>query len=109
MDKPLVWLHGEVRTPPFSAKARVAAGELLRRLQRGEKLDMPESRAMTSIGSRCHELRIDDGGVTWRTVYRLDVDAVVILEVFKKKTRATPSNVLEVCRNRLRAYDRESE
>jgi hypothetical protein len=25
-DKPLVWLHGEVKTPPFSKKARVEAG-----------------------------------------------------------------------------------
>ena len=25
-DKPLVWLHGEIRTPPFSKEARVEAG-----------------------------------------------------------------------------------
>jgi hypothetical protein len=31
-DKPLVWLHGEVKTPPFSKEARVEAGVLLRRL-----------------------------------------------------------------------------
>jgi hypothetical protein len=37
-DKPLVWLHGEVRTPPFSKEARVEAGVLLRRLQRRETL-----------------------------------------------------------------------
>ncbi|HET7699063.1 MAG TPA: hypothetical protein VFK57_25315 [Vicinamibacterales bacterium] len=37
-DKPLVWLHGEVRTPPFSTEARIEAGTLLRRLQRGERL-----------------------------------------------------------------------
>jgi phage-related protein len=28
----------------------------------------------------------------------------VILNVFKKKTRATPRNVIEVCKERLRAY-----
>ncbi len=32
MDKPLVWLRGEVKTPPFGAEARVQAGFLLRRL-----------------------------------------------------------------------------
>jgi hypothetical protein len=42
-DKPLVWLHGEVKTPPFSADARIEAGVLLRRLQRGEKLSLPHS------------------------------------------------------------------
>ena len=40
-DKPLVWLHGEVKTPPFSQVARLEAGFLLRRLQQGESLGMP--------------------------------------------------------------------
>lgn len=35
-DKPLVWLHGEVKTPPFSQEARIETGVLLRRLQQGE-------------------------------------------------------------------------
>jgi hypothetical protein len=29
-DKPLVWLHGEVKTPPFTPAARLEAGTLLR-------------------------------------------------------------------------------
>ncbi len=37
-DKPLVWLSGEVKTPPFSTEARLEAGFLLRRLQRGVEL-----------------------------------------------------------------------
>src|SRR5687768_2345670 len=36
-DKPLVWLHGEIKTPPFSPEARLEAGVLLRKLQQGEK------------------------------------------------------------------------
>jgi hypothetical protein len=43
-DKPLVWLHGEIKTPPFTAAARIEAGVLLRRLQRGELLGLPHSR-----------------------------------------------------------------
>jgi phage-related protein len=89
-DKPLVWLHGEVKSPPFSDAARVDAGYLRRRLQMGERLSLPHSRPMPAIGRGCHELRIVDEKVTWRIVYRLDDDAVVILEVFEKKTRATP-------------------
>lgn len=104
-DKPLVWLHGEVKTPPFSAEARVEAGVLLRRLQRGERLSLPHSRPMPSIGPRCHELRIPDANATWRLVYRLDPDAIIIAEVFSKKTQATPKHVIEACRGRLRAYD----
>ena len=104
-DKPLVWLHGEVKTPPFSAEARVEAGVLLRRLQRGERLRLPHSRPMPGIGARCHELRIPDADGTWRLVYRLDSDAIVIAEVFSKKTPATPKHIIEVCQSRLKAYD----
>lgn len=105
-SKPLVWLHGEVKTPPFSRAARVEAGFLLRRLQNGELIEMPASRPMPTIGSNCHELRIDDGSVAWRIVYHVDSDAIVILEVFQKKTRTTPKQVLEVARKRMRAYQR---
>ena len=104
-DKPLVWLHGEVKTPPFSAAARLEAGVLLRRLQRGERLEMPQSRPLPSLGPRCHELRIQDEQVTWRFVYRVDGDAIVIAEIFRKKTQATPRQVMGVCQRRLRAYD----
>ena len=36
----------------------------------------------------------------------LDANAVVILEVFVKVTRATPKSVIEACRERLRRYDK---
>lgn len=81
-NKPLVWLHGEVKTPPFTMGARLEAGVLLRRLQSGENIGLPDSRPMPGIGRRCHELRINDETVTWRVVYRIDPDAIVILEVF---------------------------
>jgi len=104
-DKPLVWLHGVVRTPPFSREARVEAGYLLRRLQSGEKLAMPHSRPMPSIGPRCHELRIHDEKVTWRIIYRSDDDAIIILEVFEKRTKQTPQPVIDACKQRLRDYE----
>lgn len=107
-EKPLVWLEGEVKTPPFSQAARLEAGFLLRQLQEGEKLGMPHSRPMPSIGLRCHELRIADENATWRIIYRLDHDAIVILDVFNKKAQQTPKKVTEVCKKRLMRYDKES-
>jgi phage-related protein len=104
-EKPLVWLHGEVKTPPFSTAARIEAGVLLRRLQRGEQLGLPHSRPMPDIARHCHELRIRDEEHTWRIMYRIDPDAIVILEVFSKKSQQTPNRVMEVCRQRLKAYD----
>jgi phage-related protein len=104
--KPLVWLRGEIKTPPFSSKARLEAGGLLRRLQLGESLGMPHSRPMPGIGVRCHELRVRDEQHSWRIMYRLDPDAIVILEVFAKSTRETPDKVMEDCRRRLKMYDK---
>lgn len=104
-NKPLVWLHGEIRTPPFSKPARLEAGFLLRRLQQGDRIGLPHSRPMPAVGRRCHELRINDQDVTWRIIYRTDPDAVIILEVFSKKTAQTPKQVIQSCKGRLKDYD----
>ncbi len=104
MEKPLLWLHGEVKTPPLSTKARVEAGVLLRRLQCGENLPLPHSRPMSAIGKACHELRIQDETKTWRIVYYLDAEAIVILDVFSKTTQQTPKLVIDTCKARLRRY-----
>ena len=104
-NKPLVWMRGEVKTPPFSRRARLEAGFQLRLLQKGESIGLPHSRPMPSIGARCHELRIHDADQSWRIVYRIDTGAIVIAEVFSKKTGKTPRSVLDVCKRRFRDYD----
>jgi phage-related protein len=108
-NKPLAWLHGEVKTPPFSQEARIEAGVLLRQLQKGETLRLPHSRPMPSIGTRCHELRIRDADKNWRIIYRIDDDAILIVEVFNKTTRSTPKNVIEICKKRLSKYDTDQQ
>ena len=63
---------------------------------------------MPSIGKRCHELRITDSDGIWRIVYKIDEDAIVILEVFSKKTAKTPKSVLDTCKRRIQGYDDET-
>jgi phage-related protein len=104
-DKPVVWLAGEVKTPPFSKDARLEAGFLLRRLQKGGDVKMPQARTMPSVGRRCRELRIRDENKNWRIMVRIDEDAVVVVDVFEKKTRTTPAKVIAVCKDRLKRYD----
>lgn len=60
---------------------------------------------MSTIGPRCHELRINDGAGTFRIIYRADTDAVIILDVFLKKTQQTPQSVIASCKRRVREYD----
>jgi phage-related protein len=105
ISKDVVWLHGEVKSPPFSKAARLEVGELLRRLQDGEALGMPCSRPMPSVGPRCHELRVRDENINWRIIYRIDADAIQVGEVFRKTTRETPGEVIDNCRSRFAKAD----
>ena len=98
-------LRGEIKTPPMSESARRETGFLLRRLQQGELLALPHSRPMPNIGPRCHELRINDENKTWRIIYRIDNDAIVVVEVFEKKTQKAPRQIIANCQRRLRLYD----
>jgi len=66
---------------------------------------MPHSRPMPAIGERCHELRVIDINATWRIIYRIDPDAIVIMDVFSKKTRAIPQSVIHRSRQRMQEYD----
>ena len=70
-----------------------------------ESLGMPHSRPMPGIGGRCHELRVRDESTNWRLIYRVDADAIVLLEVFAKKTGKTPAAVIRACKARLKRYD----
>ena len=40
-------------------------------------------------------------------MYRIDNDAIIILDVFEKKTNQTPNAIIVACKRRLVAYDRE--
>ena len=108
-DKTLVWLGRGIHSPPFSTSGRVEAGYRLRRLQKGELLSMPQSRPMPVIGPRCHELRVQDVDHSWRLIYRVDPDAIVIAEVFAKNSRQTPREIIELCRKRLWTYDQRAQ
>lgn len=59
---------------------------------------------MPAIGGQCHELRINDRDQTWRIVYQVAPDVIVILDVFSKKTQSTPVQILQICGKRLAGY-----
>ena len=59
---------------------------------------------MPRIGKSCYELRNVDKNVTWRIIYHIADDAIVILEVFAKKTKQTPKKVVEACIKRMISF-----
>jgi len=103
--KPLVWLHVEVKTPPFTPEGRQEAGVLPRLLQEGERLGMAQAEPLPDVGRRCGALRIRDAEHNWRIMYRIDADAILVVEVYPKKTRKIPDAVIEGCKQRLKRYD----
>ncbi|HZP81653.1 MAG TPA: type II toxin-antitoxin system RelE/ParE family toxin [Chthonomonadaceae bacterium] len=108
-SKPLLLLHGSLKSPPFSNAIRSQVGFLFRQIQNGERFGMPISRPMPMIGPGCHELRLSDNAanIEWRVIYCIASDAILILDVFAKKTRTTPSSVIAACKERLRNYESE--
>jgi len=38
-------------------------------------------------------------------MYRIDDDAIVLIEVFSKKTGKTPKRIIDLCKKRLKEYD----
>ena len=61
---------------------------------------------MPDVGPHCHELRVNDVNTTWRVVYRIDDDAILVVEVFEKKTQQKPKSVIDVCKKRIIQYDK---
>jgi phage-related protein len=78
---------------------------LLRLLQEGEHLGLPQAERLPDVGPRCGALRVRDAEHNWRIMHRVDADAVLILEVYAKKTRKLPDEVIQRCKQRLRQYD----
>jgi phage-related protein len=107
-DRPVVFLAGtSIKTSPFTEAGRIDAGMLLRRVQDGEAVGLPESRPMPSIGPRCHELRVRDAGHYWRIVYRVDPGEILVVHIFPKSTQKTPKREIDLCRKRLAEHDAE--
>ena len=78
------------RTRPSGSPTGTTAGRLL---QRGETPSLPHSRpTFFSIDPGCRGPRVNDRDETRRVVYRLDADAMHVLDVFAK-TRATPDEI----------------
>ena len=71
----------------------------------GETLGLPSSRPLPLIGERVHELRINDSNQTWRLVYKIFPDAIVIAAVLSKKSQALPKPIIDVCIRRFKEYE----
>lgn len=105
MDKPIIWVGRslkELRSMPDEVKDEI--GYALDQIQKGETPGVASR--MKGDLSDVMELRIDEGGDTYRAMYTVKLSGVVyVLDAFKKKAkrgRATPRADLERVRERLK-------
>ena len=63
---------------------------------------LPEIRGRPAQNDR---QRVASFAVLRRIIYRIDHDALVILDIYAKTTRETPDAVINICQQRLKAYD----
>lgn len=78
---------------------------MLRQLQQGHQLGMPQAEPLPNVGPRCGALRIRDAQHNWRIMVRADADAVLVLDVYSKKSRRIPDEVIARCKDRVKRYD----
>jgi phage-related protein len=66
---------------------------------------MPKAEFLPIVGKRCGAIRVRDAQHNWRIMYRVDETVVLIVDVYDKKTRRIPDEVIDRCKQRLKRYD----
>ena len=99
---------GTIRS--FSPQVRQEIGALLRILQDGGILGMPQSRSMKQLASSAFELRVKDRNGIYRVFYVLfDKHNILVPHAFTKKTEKTPPREIDTAQKRLRRLINENE
>ena len=89
----------------FPDVAKQNLGFDLRLLQQGQQ--PTDYRPMTAVGPGVFDLRDQDERAWYRVIYLSRVRGVIhVLHCFEKKSRETPTNAINIARQRLKAVRR---
>lgn len=89
----------------FPKEIRYELGYLLHLLQKGENLEIPFSKPMSSIIVGAYELRIRGKDGIYRVFYYLKkAEGIIVFHCFKKKSQKTPRQELNVALERLKEF-----
>ena len=87
----------------FPTKVRKTIGQVILELQKGEKLSMPLSRPVKSIGPGVEEIRSKDLNGIYRTFYLARMkDRIIVFHAFITKTQKTPKKEIKIAKKRLK-------
>lgn len=91
-------------------KTKIEIGSLLLKVQMGVKLNFPHSRPMSIIYPKTFELRLKDAHGSYRLIYNLYKETVILIpHAFIKQTRTTPLKEIEIAKKRLSELMNESK
>jgi len=87
----------------FSMSARKIIGQAILDLQKGEKLSMPLSRPVKSVGLGVEEIRVKDSHGIYRVLYLTRMkDRIIVFHAFVKKTQRIPQKEIKTAGKRLK-------
>ncbi len=108
--KPAIF-HAEARDAirNFPVTVKRALGKAIWELQKGERLGMPLSRPMPSVGPGVEELRVKDKSGAFRAFYYVrSTEGILVFHAFGKKSRATPVSEIRLGKKRLKELVNET-
>lgn len=77
-------------------------GSILTKLQKGENVGEPDTKAMKSVAAGCFEIRLKGIDGIFRVFYILKTEVgILVFHSFKKKTQKTPIKEIETGKIRL--------
>ena len=87
----------------FSINVRKTIGQAILELQKGEKLSMPLSRSVKSIGLGVEEIRVKDLSGIYRVFYLVRMKGrIIVFHAFVKKTQRIPQKEIKTAKKRLK-------
>jgi phage-related protein len=85
-------------------------GSVLTLLQKGERVGMPDIRAMPTVGKGVSEIRISTSSGAFRAFFVVWTQfGILVFHGFQKKSQATSKIEIETGKKRLRAFLEELE
>jgi phage-related protein len=109
--KRVIWNKAALKTVrSFSVEVRQEVGALLRILQEGGQLGVPQAKPIKQVDTAAFELRVKGKYGIYRVFYILfDKQRILIPHAFTKKTQRTPQQEIETARKRLQRLISENK
>lgn len=93
----------EILRWPLEVKKEL--GSILTKLQKGAKVDYPDTESMPTVAPGVVEIRVKDSTGIYRAFYVIKVNhGILVFHSFKKKSQKTPRQEIDTAQKRLSVF-----